>query len=364
MKKLAIIISLIVFSFSILFFIVPKESFSELENRSLEILPKLKFEDVINGKYMAKIETYISDHFPLKKAFLYIKTSLFKIIGFKDINDVYFGSDDFLIENYPQIDYKDELIKTLNDFKNNIDVNIHLMIVPTKIMLLEDKLPKNSSYVDQESEIAYIYKNIEIPSIDVLKVLESVKDKNELFYRTDHHWTSIGAYYGYKSYMESLNKSYLDLKDLKQKELTNSFLGSTYSKVTNYNQKNDKIFIFEFDNDLNVNYVLEKKEEKTLYNLDYLNKKDKYSLFLDNNHGLIEITNNKVENDNVLIIKDSFANSMIPLLVNHYHKISVIDPRYYKKSISKYIQENDIEEVLIIYNYGILATDKNVLSIR
>ena len=264
MKKLTIIISLIVFSFLILFCIVPKETFSELENRSLEMLPKLKFEDVINGNYMAKIETYISDHFPLKETFLYLKTSLFKIIGFNDINDVYFGSDDFLIENYPEIDYKDELIKTLNDFKNNTDVNMHLMIVPTKIMLLKDKLPKNSSYVDQKSEISYIYKNIEIPSIDVLKTLESVKDKNELFYRTDHHWTSIGAYYGYKSYMESLNKSYLDLKDLKQKELTDSFLGSTYSKVTNYNQKKDKIFIFEFDNDLNVNYVFEKKEEKNL----------------------------------------------------------------------------------------------------
>ena len=364
MKKLVIIISLIVFSFSILFVIVPKETFSELENRSLELLPKFKFEDIINGKYMSKIETYISDHFPLKKAFLYIKTGLYRIIGFDDINDVYFGKDDFLIENYPEIDYKDELIKVLNEFKNNTDANINLMIVPTKIMLYEDKLPKNSTYIDQEKEIEDIYKNVEITSIDVLNTLKEAENKDELYYLTDHHWTSLGAYYGYKSYRESINESYIALKDLKLKEVSDSFLGSTYSKVTNYNQKKDKIYIYEFDNDLNVNYVLEKKEEKSLYNFDYLNKKDKYSLFLDNNHGLIEITNNDIEEGKILIIKDSYANSMIPLIVNHYHEIDVIDPRYYKKSISKYIQENSIEEVLIIYNYGILATDKNVLSIR
>ena len=87
---------------------------------------------------------------------------------------------------------------------------------------------------------------------------------------------------------------------------------------------------------MDVSYVLSNKKDKSLYNYDYLEKKDKYAMFLDNNHPLITITNNDTDNDNnILIIKDSFANSMIPFLVNHYNNIHVIDPRYYKKSISR-----------------------------
>ena len=132
---------------------------------------------------------------------------------------------------------------------------------------------------------------------------------------------------------------YFDLKKLKTKEVTDSFLGTTYSKVTNYNQKPDSIYIFKFINDLKVEYVDEQKESNSLYNFDYLNKKDKYSIFLDNNHGLIKITNEDIKEGHLLIIKDSFANSMIPLLTNHYREIDVIDPRYYKRSISKYIND-------------------------
>ena len=91
----------------------------------------------------------------------------------------------------------------------------------------------------------------------------------------------------------------------------------------------------------------------------------KYAIFLDNNHSLIKIVNNDInDNTNILIIKDSYANSMIPFLVNHYNNIYVIDPRYYKKSISKYINENNIDNVLILYNLGTLSSDDNILSIR
>lgn len=364
MKKLTIIISTIVIVLSMMFFILPKEKFSELENRPLEMFPKIKIEEIVNGKYMTKIEKYISDHFPVKNTFLYLKTSFFKLIGFNEINDVYLGKDNYLLENYNELDYKDEIIKVLNNFKTNTKVNVDLMIVPTKIMIYSDKLPKYSNYINQNDEISYIYKNVDMNSIDVLESLKKEKDNYQLFYKTDHHWTSVGAYFGYKAYMESNQKETLDLKKLKLQEVSDSFLGSTYSKVTNYNQEADKISIYKFINNLKVEYVEENEEKASLYNFNYLNKKDKYSIFLDNNHSLIKITNEGLKDGYLLVIKDSFANSMIPLLINHYHKIDVIDPRYYKRSISKYAEDNNINDILVIYNYGTLATDKNVLSIR
>jgi len=364
MKKITIIISSIVLLFLILFFVVPKYSFSELENRALSSFPKISLENIKSGKYMSDIETYISDHYPFKNKFLFLKTFIYKIIGFNEIDNVYFAKEDFLIEDYPNISYKDDIIKVINNLDSKVNSNVELMIVPTKIMIYSNYLPKYAKYNNQISDINYIYKKLNIKTINVFPYLNENKNKYQLFYKTDHHWTSIGAYFGYKAYMDKINKKCIDLLELNQKEVTSEFLGSNYSRTTNYNQEKDKIYIFDIKNNLEIKYADNQKETNTLYNFDYLNKKDKYSIFLDNNHSLINIINKDVKSGNLLIIKDSFANSMIPLLVNHYHKIDIIDPRYYKRSISKYINENNIEEVLIIYNYGTLAKDKNIMSIR
>ena len=191
------------------------------------------------------------------------------------------------------------------------------------------------------------------------------KDNYQLYYKTDHHWTSYGAYFGYKEFSIINNINHIDISNYHIETITNEFKGSTYSKVVDPFSKNENIDLFTYkDYNLEVDYVLSNKKTTSIYNFDYLNKKDKYALFLDNNHPLITITNNDINSDNILIIKDSYANSIVPFLVNHYHKIHIIDPRYYKKSITKYIEENNIENVLIMYNVGTLATDTNILSIR
>ena len=102
-----------------------------------------------------------------------------------------------------------------------------------------------------------------------------------------------------------------------------------------------------------------------MYEEKYLNEKDKYSYFLDNNHALITITNKSLNNNNeLLVIKDSYANSFIPLIAKHYEKIHVIDPRYYRLSISSYIRENNISNVLFLYNVLTLDDDMGIVSVR
>ena len=101
-----------------------------------------------------------------------------------------------------------------------------------------------------------------------------------------------------------------------------------------------------------------------MYEESYLSKKDKYSYFLDNNHYFIEITNNEIStNEELLVIKDSYANAFIPFLVGNYKKIYVIDPRYYKKSISEYIQQKKIKNVLFLYNIKTIDNDLGIISI-
>lgn len=370
MKKILTITILSLISiFLICFIILPKEKFSEIENRNLAGIPKFSVENILNGSYMEDIETYINDNFPLRNIFMNIRTIVSKILGKQIINDVYLGYDNYLLENYSQIDYQDKLIETINKLSdNNEEKQINVMLLPTKISIYENKLPKNVPVNNQKDTIENIYRklNNNINKIELYDILIKERDNYNLYYKTDHHWTSYGAYFGYKAFAIKNNIDYIDISQYNIKTVTNSFKGSTYSKVVDPFSNNEKIDIFNYkEYNLEVEYVLSKTKTNTLYNYEYLNKKDKYAMFLDNNHPLIKITNNDIlTKDNILIIKDSYANCMIPFLTNHYNNIHIIDPRYYKKSISKYIEENQIDNILILYNVGTLSTDSNILSIR
>ena len=290
-------------------------------------------------------------------------------MGKKDINDVYLGKDNYLLEIYSTIDYQEKLTSTINKLHtNNPDINMNIMLIPTKISIYNNKLPNNAHFENQQQLIDNIYSNLDtdIKTISIYNTLIQERNNYQLYYKTDHHWTTYGAYFGYQELAKANDINYIDINDFDIKTVTNSFKGSTYSKVVDPFSENENIDIFNYQKyNINVEYVLSKEQTNSLYNYDYLDKKDKYAMFLDNNHPLIKITNNDLNNDdNILIIKDSYANSMVPFLTNHYKQIYIIDPRYYKKSITKYIEENDIQNILILYNVGTLSTDSNILSIR
>ncbi len=353
----------------IAFIILPTESFSELENRALASNPLLTIDGLLSGTYMEDKENYISDHFPLRNTLMYIRTFVYKKLGISNINDVYIGKDGYLLDNYNMIDYQDELVNSINTFSdNNPNININIMLLPNKISIYEDKLPTNVQINNQKEEINSIYKQLHsnINKINTFDTLIKEKDNYNMYYKTDHHWTMYGAYFGYQEYCKINNLSYHQIKDYDVQTITDSFRGSSFSKVTDYFSDYDKIDLLTYPNSqVYVEYADTQKITNTLYNFDYLKKKDKYSIFLDNNHSLIKITNNMITNDDsLLIIKDSFANTLVPFLVNHYKKIDIIDPRYYKRSITKYIEDNQIKNVLLVFNLGTLSIDKNITSIR
>lgn len=369
MKKiLTVLIMLFILIFLISFIMLPKEKFSEIENRGLSSFPKFELSKIMDGSYMEDVESYVNDHFPVRNIFMNIRAVFNKCIGRQNIDDVYFGNDDYLIEKYDDVLNKDKIVDVINKLDENVLTDIGVMLVPTKISIYEDKLPKYVSVYSQDELINNIYNklNDNIKKINLYDNLIKEKDNYQLFYKTDHHWTSYGAYFGYKEFARENNLEFIDISLFDIDKVSDSFLGSTYSKVVLPNVSGEDMYIFNYkDYDLDISYVLSNKNTKSLYNYDYLDKKDKYAMFLDNNHPLITIKNNDINNGgNLLIIKDSFANSMVPFLVNHYSNIHVVDPRYYKRSISNYIVDNNIDSILILYNIGTLSSDDNILSIR
>ena len=365
-KLITVLIVFIVLIFNIVFIFSKKEDFSSLENRYLEELPEFSFSELFSGDYIKSLENYINDHFPLRNTFMKIKTKTDKILGIKDINNVYLG-DKYLIERYNEPKNSDKIIKKLNYLYEELNyVNMNLMLVPTSISLYQDKLPMFGYTYDELETINYIYDNIKFDSINVYDTIKENSKYYEMYYKLDHHWTSYAAYYAYQEYAKINNISYISLNKFDVEKVTDDFRGTLYSKVLDDSYKSDSIHIFKLDNtDYTVYYHDDDKKTNSLYEYSYLDKKDKYSMFLDNNHSMITITNNKIEdNTKLLVIKDSYANSIIPFLVNHYKETVVVDPRYYKKSIINYIKDNDIKDVLILYNIINIDTDKGILSIK
>ena len=367
-KIIAVILSIIIVIFTFIFVFKKNTEFSENENRYLQEVPKFSFSSLLKGTYIEKIEDYFADQFPFRDTFMSIKTKTDKLLGKKDINDVYLGSNDYLIERYNAPANSDKIIKTLNEFQEIVNyVNLNLMLVPTSISINYDMLPNNVAYKSQMKELEYIYDNINFNTINVYDILIKQNEYYQMYYRLDHHWTSYGAYYAYQEYCKANNIDFLSINDFEIEEITRDFNGTLYSKSNDYSKKPDSIHLFTpKNNNYEVEYVYSNTKTDTLYELSYLEKKDKYSLFLDNNHPLIIVTNNDIKNNNeIVIIKDSYANSFVPFIVNHFKKVHVIDPRFYQEKISEYIQNNkNIKDALILYNMNTIDKDVGVLTIK
>ncbi|MBE6149949.1 MAG: hypothetical protein E7170_04435 [Firmicutes bacterium] len=362
-KLLSIFISLFILSFSILFIFLPKKEFSELEFRYLQKLPKFSFNELVSGEYIEDLESYLTDHFPLRDIFMSIKTKYQLLIGQRLINGVYVGDDEYLFQEYNKPVNTDRLINKLNEFYNKNNVDMSIMLVPSSGVINSDKLPNNVSLNKQLDTIDYIYDNLKFENINITNKLIEGNKKYQMYYKLDHHWTSYGAYYAYLEYCNINNINPVAINDFDIKTITDSFNGTLYSKVNIYSYNSDKIDVFNYNNDIKVNYVASNKEVDTLYEEKHLNTKDKYSYFLDGNHPLIQITNES-ELGEILVIKDSYANSFIPFLVNHYNKVHVIDLRFYNASVTEYIKTNNIDKVLFLYNINDIDNDTGIYKIN
>lgn len=360
----AVLLAAFVLLFAFAFLIMEKQEFSEGENRYLEKFPEFTFASLKEGKYTEKLQNYLSDHFPLRDMFMGLKAETEIALGKREIGGVYIAEDGYLIEDYPAPQNTDKIVGQFKKFAESVkDAEVSLMLVPTAITIYEEKLPALAPVRSQLATIDEIYGQLSFRTIDCYDALMAAKGGNELYYRTDHHWTGYGAYAAYTAYCEAREITPLPLNQFEITEVSSDFKGTVYSKLNDAKIKGDTITVFENpENRLTVYYEDKKETTDSLYNFEYLDKKDKYSMFLSNIHPFIEITNETADSDKELaVIKDSYANCMVPFLVNHYRKVYVFDTRYYKGGPSSFINENSkITDVLLLYNMNTLDSDLGI----
>ncbi len=372
MKKSVRILTIVLFfgfmiTMSLITVFAPKKSFSELENKSLAKFPEFNWEDVKSKEFMSDIDTFVSDHFAFRTSWITLKTNIDLVIGKDEINGVYI-TDDMLLSKFQKPNYEtvEATTKAINAFAKNNDLPVFVMIVPTAIDIYKDKLNENIPLINQKEFIDDIYKTLtqeNIVTLDAYTSLNTVKN-DYIYYRTDHHWTSLGAYYAYAGTIEKMGFKPVSINDFNVEHASNDFYGTTFSKVLYYGLKPDVIdFYTHFDGSkvtsLEVANGLEPKVYDSLYFREFLDKKDKYSAFTGSNMPLISVKTNVENGKKLLVIKDSYAHCYMQFLAGHYSEIDMLDLRYLMNYADQQTNMDEYDQVLILYNADTISTDTN-----
>lgn len=188
----------------------------------------------------------------------------------------------------------------------------------------------------------------DIHVINTVDTLMQNKDKY-IFFKTDHHITSDGAYLLYLEFCKEANIT--PVTDYSKEEVTTSFLGSFDSKAQVANQKEDTIVVYKNSNNTEgITATYDKETTNSIFDEDFLNKKDKYSYFLNGNNAKVVVKTKQTNGKKLLVVKDSYSHIMAQFLCQNFEEIHFIDPRYYTDSIEEYAKENNITDVMFLYN--------------
>ena len=346
-----------------------EKEFSEEENRNLSKKPELTFNSFINGDYTEKFESYISDQLPGRRLFVNAKFKIDMLLGKSEVNGVFIGKENQLMEDFHESSNEQTYDKVLaiNEFKKlHENTNVSFMLIPTAAEILKEKLPKNSP-VDSELEFMnYIQGNLNsnIKFISPYNALYENRDQY-LYYRTDHHWTTKGAYIAYVEFCKTAGIEPKNEEEFNIQLVANDFYGSLTSKIGQRSGEGDNINVYipKENSEVVVNYVSEQRRSGSLYNSASLDEKDKYQVFTGGNHPHINIKSLGDPKKKLLLIKDSYANSFLPFLTAHYGEIDVIDLRYYMDDVNKLMEEKGITDVLFLYNVNTFNSDNSILNI-
>ena len=348
--------------------ITKDKTFSETENRILAGKPKFTVDKLIEGRFTSKFEDYVVDQFIGRDFFTNIKISVDKFLGKKESNGVFLGKDGYLIENFskPNEEAVNENLQAINNFSIRYkDVKQYMIISPTAISILKNKLPMDAPVMDQEAYLQS-YKDKLPYGVKFVDNYKTMYDhRNEyIYYKTDHHWTSLGAFYSYKELAKYMGLEETPDNYYKQQLVSNDFFGALSSKSGYDVKEGDKVNVYlpvnEDSQNVVVNYVEEQEKTATLYSSKALEQKDNYEVFLKGNHPLVKIQTDAKNDKTLLIFKDSYANSFIPFLVKDFSKIIVVDPRYYYEDIDQLMQQESVDEVLYLYNANTFFNDTSL----
>ncbi len=338
------------------YLLLPSTDFSEMEKRYLAEAPDFHFDSVVSGKWSKEAETYLSDHVPLRNFFVGVNSYVELFAGRQHLKDVWLEEGKLLEApvalNQAAIDRNMKAIANLAQITGR---NIHVMVVPTA------GWAAGVEGYDDEASIQAISSAASEGVIPV-PVLDIYRGNPDLYYDTDHHWTSQGAHLGYQAFTRAVGRESRAAEDF-EVSIVEDFRGSTYSRSALWLTPAEEIQLWHGSDKLTVTNGETEGVHDGIFYYERLEDADKYAVFMDGNHSIVRVRNPDKEGK-LLVIRDSYSNCMGGFLAESYGEVVLIDLRYYRSPVSVLMAEEGFDDILVCYNCANFLTDTNLMLLR
>ncbi len=380
-KKYSIFITvlfcLFTFGFGAALILTPSRDFSQQENRFLAQFKAPTADTLRSGKFMESFEKYVSDQFPLRDQWIQLKAYSEKALGKQENNKVYFGTDGqtLFAQFTPPTDQElSQRVGFVNKLGENLDVPVYFSLVPDKSWAWASLLPANAPKVDDGSTISRA-EALCGGSVTYIDLRTMLTEEQDAFYRTDHHWTTMGALKAGQALLEGMglvqqagDLKVLGYQSLPYTQVSDSFYGTTYSSSGAAWVRPDEIYTVIPEGGTKGNITVDRYPEGTaipggLYYPEKLEVKDKYAYFLGGNQPLCVIKNPDAQGGRLLVVRDSYSDSLAPFLAEAFQEVHLFDLRYNNMSLTQYVADNGIDQVLVLYSVANFSTDINLFKL-
>ena len=350
--------------------VTPDRTVSELENTTLTQRPKVTAQILSSAglnRFFNDYTQYTKDQIPGRDAWIslqsFVETALLQktqsggiLLGDKgQMFDRTYGLVSSEERTLPRN------IAAVASLAARCPGKVYVMLAPAASSIYPERVPAHAPLLQEESYLGQIQAAVEQAGgvyLPLKDALSAHKDEY-IYYRTDHHWTTQGAYYAYSELCSALGLEPFDRAAHTAVDVPD-FYGTFYSRARTWNAQPDTLTYYDLDNPLTIYTVTgpgmpTEGQTTGLYDLDKLDVYDKYAAFLHGNNGL-----SRVEGDGegrILVIKDSYANSFVPFLTANYAQIDVVDLRNYNYGLDGLIAENGYDQILVLYSFDSFKSD-------
>ena len=338
--------------------LMPDCYYSEREKRTLTQKPKFTVANFISGEFSGELEKYLTDQVPLRDGWVTMKTYMELAIGKRESGGVYICKDKYLMDKFTSYSKKQLAANAaaLADLQEKLaaeGVSMNTILVPMAAQVLTDKLPAHAPVADYAA-ILQVLTDAGVDTTDVLSVLAAYSSEN-IYYRTDHHWTSLGAYYAYCAWRGIEPNA----DEWTQEVLCNNFRGTAWNKVPLPTVPAEEITAWYKHEYRAVSYNGGEYKTNSIYERKYLSGSDQYAVFLNSNQAQTVISGSR-KRGKLLLIKDSYGNTFSQFPVEDYAEVHVLDLRFFKGDVAEYAKENDITDTLVLYGTQNFVKDTNI----
>lgn len=350
--------------------ITPDRAYSELENTTLSQRPSLSSfsADGLN-KFFTAYTKYVKDQVAGRDNWVALQSTVETKVMQKEQSDgILLGKEHMMFpRTYGLVSSETRTLPkntaALKALCQRYPGLVNVMLVPAASAVYPENVPAGAPLLDEDRYLDALSEAVQTAGGRFVDVRQTLADhKGEyIYYRTDHHWTSTGAYYAYQQLCTALGLTPFD-PSAHTARTAEGFYGTHYSKARTPDAEPDTITYYDLPNALTIYTVTApgqpaEGETTGLYDTDKLSVYDKYAMFLHGNNGLSRIKGDSTGHGRILVIKDSYANCFVPYLTANYADIDVVDFRNYNYGLDQLIADNGYDQILVLYSFDSFKSD-------